>query len=369
MALPNAKHGTRSNLADWTAYWHQVVAGRRGMGPAILRAALRLGEWGYRAAVAWRNRRYDRRPELVHRVEVPVVSVGNLTVGGTGKTPLVVYLARQLRRRGLRVAVISRGYKSPEGSVNDEALELERLLPDVPHLQNPDRVQAARVAIRELESQVLLLDDGFQHRRLGRDLDIVLLDALCPWGHGHLLPRGLLREPIHALRRAQAVVLSRCDLVDRETTEAIRRQVDQVAPGMLWCQARHRPRGLLAASGRRRDLDHLAGLSVAAFCGIGNPQGFRRTLEQLGCRLRGFRSFPDHHLYQRSDVEELQHWAARLGAEAVLCTGKDLVKLGVDRLDDLPLWALEIELELVQGEAELLELLEKTVQARPELPT
>ncbi len=351
-------------MPDWTAYWHQVVSGRRGVLPAVLRGALWVAQGGYRVAVAWRNGRYDRRPELAHRVAVPVVSVGNLTVGGTGKTPLVVYLARQLRRRGVRVTVISRGYKSPEGSVNDEALELERLLPDVPHLQNPDRVQAAQVAIEELEAQVLLLDDGFQHRHLARDLDVVLLDALCPFGHGHLLPRGLLREPLSSLRRAHAVVLSRCDLVEPEQIRAIRRQVEQVAPGLVWAQARHRPRELRAASSRRESLETLRDVPVAAFCGIGNPQGFRLTLQRLGCRLVGFRTFPDHHLYQREDVESLAAWAARSGAQAVLCTGKDLVKLGVDRLGQLPLWAVQIELELLEGEAELLQLLDQKVLAK-----
>ncbi len=354
-------------MPDWTAYWHQVVAGRRGVLPAVLRGALWLAQGGYRAAVAWRNRRYERRPELARRVAVPVVSVGNLTVGGTGKTPLVVYLTRQLRRRGVRVAVISRGYKSLQGSVNDEALELERLLPDVPHLQNPDRVQAAQVAIEELEAQVLLLDDGFQHRRLARDLDVVLLDALCPFGHGHLLPRGLLREPIASLRRAHAVVLSRCDLVEPEQIQAIRRRVEQVAPGLVWGQARHRPRELRAASSRRESLQTLRDVPVAAFCGIGNPQGFRLTLQRLGCRLVGFRTFPDHHLYQRGDVEGLGAWAARTGAEAVLCTGKDLVKLGVDRLGGLPLWSVQIELELLEGETELLQLLEQKVLSRIDL--
>src|SRR5262249_25329340 len=132
--------------------------------------------------------------------------------GGTGKTPCVEYIARFYREMGLLVAILSRGYGAEHGP-NDEALVLEENLPDVPHLQGADRVGLARAAVQELESEVLVLDDAFQHRRLARDLDIVLVDATNPWGHGHLLPRGLLRESPHGLRRAGVVVLTRCDQV------------------------------------------------------------------------------------------------------------------------------------------------------------
>src|SRR5262249_10280904 len=144
------------------------------------------------------------------RASVPVVSVGNLTLGGTGKTPCVEYVARFYRERDKRVAILSRGYGAEEGH-NDEALVLEANLTDVPHLQAADREALAAVALEELESEVLVLDDGFQHRRLARDLDLVLIDATNPWGHGYLFPRGLLREPVSGLRRADAVILTRCD--------------------------------------------------------------------------------------------------------------------------------------------------------------
>src|SRR5262249_5942270 len=145
-----------------------------------------------------------------HRAPVPVVSVGNLTVGGTGKTPCVEYVARFYRQLDRRAAILSRGYGSAGGH-NDEALLLEENLPDVPHLQGADRVALAAAAVEELESEVLILDDGFQHRRLVRDLDVVLVDASNPWGYGYLLPRGLLREPKSSLRRASVVLLTRCD--------------------------------------------------------------------------------------------------------------------------------------------------------------
>src|SRR5437870_5928929 len=143
---------------------------------------------------------YERGWNERRRAPVPVVSVGNLTVGGTGKTPCVEHVARFYRSRGLRVAVLSRGYGAAAGR-NDEAMVLEENLPDVPHLQGPDRAALAFTAVEELESEVLVLDDGFQHRRLARDLDLVLVDATDPWGQGYLFPRGLLRESPASLRR------------------------------------------------------------------------------------------------------------------------------------------------------------------------
>ena len=240
--------------------FYDLISGRRrGVGATALRALLACGELPYGLAVRLRNRRYDRDSSAVTHVGVPVVSVGNLTVGGTGKTPMVKWIARQLREQDRRVAILSRGYRAEEGAKNDEALELEESLPDVPHLQNKDRVAAARTAIEELDSQVLLLDDGFQHRRLGRDLDIVLIDATAPFGYGHLLPRGALREPISSLKRADVVCLTRADSVRSEARDVIRQRVSRVAPAALWCEAAHRPDRLINCVGVDRPLAALSG--------------------------------------------------------------------------------------------------------------
>jgi tetraacyldisaccharide 4'-kinase len=339
----------------------------------LARAVLQAAEVPYTCAVRWRNRQFDRGRKAIERVGVPVVSVGNLTLGGTGKTPLVEWLARWFRDRGVRVTVISRGYGAEAGARNDEALELEQKLPDVPHVQNPDRVAAARMAIEEFECQVIVLDDAFQHRRIHRDLDIVLLDALEPFGFGHVFPRGMLREPISGLSRASVVALSRANLVDaaeRERTKAI---VRKHAPAALWLECNHAPRELRSASGAKKgselfsgnapsddsgsrfqenSSDPFFGKPVAAFCGIGNPAGFCRTLEQCRFNVTAFREFPDHFAYQRADVESLAAWATGLPVEAVLCTQKDLVKLGVDRLGPRSLWAVTIGLEIAAGQAE-----------------
>ncbi|MCA9241181.1 MAG: tetraacyldisaccharide 4'-kinase [Planctomycetales bacterium] len=332
--------------------FHETVSGRgRGIQHRVLRVLFWLAQWPYRLAVWGRNRRFDRNPDAVCRVEVPVISVGNLTVGGTGKTPMVKWLARRLRSQGVRVAILSRGYGAEQGSVNDEALELEQALPDVPHLQDPDRVKIARIAIQELDSQVLLLDDGFQHRRLARDLELVLLDATEPFGYRALLPRGLLREPTGALRRASVVCLTRADMVDAEARRAVQAEVQRRAPSALWCEASHTAQRLVNSAGVSEGLEHLAGKQVLAFCGIGNPAAFRHTVEALGCRLAAWREFPDHHAYSRADIESLAAQAA--GAELAICTHKDLAKIHNESLGETPLWALEIEMSLLAGEAEL----------------
>jgi len=312
----------------------------------------------YTAAVVWRNRRYDRGRAKSFAVEVPVISVGNLSLGGTGKTPLVEWIAQRLREQQVRVAIISRGYGAEDGKRNDEALQLEQSLPEVPHLQNRDRVAAARVAIDELEMQCLVLDDGFQHRRLRRDLDIVLLDACEPFGHDHVFPRGTLREPPGGLRRADVVMLSRADLIDSQQREAIRHRVRQLNPQADWLEACHEPRCLLASSGAQQPIDTLTGQRIAAFCGIGNPQGFRHTLTATGVHTKAFREFPDHHQYTRDDIADLTRWAEDANVAAVLCTHKDLVKIGIDQLGSRPLWALTVGLKITVGE----ELLEERLQ-------
>jgi len=291
-----------------------------------------------------------------------VVSVGNLTLGGTGKTPLVEWLAHWFCERGVRVALISRGYGARSGTANDEALELAEKLPGVPHLLDADRVRAAERAVREHEARLILLDDGFQHRRLFRDLDIVLVDALEPLGFGHVFPRGTLREPLAGLGRAQAVVLSRADLLDAAARAALHGELSQYAPQAAWIEAAHAPRTLVSAAGKTEAVESLAGRSIAAFCGIGNPAAFRATLERCGYRLAAWREFPDHHRYGSEDVQALSAWAAGLDVSAVICTQKDLVKLTSSQLAGKPLWALSIGLEILTGQEQLEKLLSPLVE-------
>ena len=328
--------------------WRAVVRGTaRDPAAFVLRRLLWGARLPYAAGVWWRNRRFDRGRE-VHRVGVPVISIGNLTVGGTGKTPCVEYVARLLREHDYQVAILSRGYGSEAGR-NDEAMVLEENLPDVPHYQGRDRVGLAQTAIEESESEVLVLDDGFQHRRLARDLDVVLIDATDPWGGDYLFPRGGLREPKSNLRRAALVILTRCDAVSTEIVSDLENEVRRIAPALPIVRTIHAPLDLVNGKDRQQ-VELLRGRKVRAFCGIGNPEAFRRTLLSLGADLRELRAYPDHHSYTRTDVDELQRWAAALPADAwVVVTQKDWVKLRLDELGGRPFWALRIGLEFQSG--------------------
>jgi tetraacyldisaccharide 4'-kinase len=344
------------------ARFRALVSGQtRGLWPALQRGGLRLASVPYGLVVRVRNALYEWGWNERRRAPVPVVSVGNLTVGGTGKTPCVEHVARFYRSRGLRVAVLSRGYGAAAGR-NDEAMVLEENLPDVPHLQGPDRAALAATAAEELESEILVLDDGFQHRRLARDLDVVLLDATDPWGHGQLLPRGLLREPPSGLRRAGAVVLTRCDQVGSAERGRLREAVARLAPGGPVVETTHRPVGL-GNGARAAPLDRLHGRPAAAFCGIGNPEAFRRTLRDLGADVVAFRTFPDHHAYARADVDELRAWARRQATDCVVVTTqKDLVKLRLTDLGGRELWALRIQLHVESGQEEFDRKLEEVIR-------
>ncbi len=345
-------------------YFLSLIRGdRRGIWYSLQRLALRCASVPYGLATGWRNWLFDRGWKKSWAVSVPVVSIGNLTVGGTGKTPCVEYVARFLRTLERRVALLSRGYGGGEGR-NDEARVLEDNLPDVPHLQGRDRAALAQVAIEELESEVLVLDDGFQHRRLRRDLDVVLIDATQPWGYGYMFPRGLLREAPRGLRRAGLVMLTRCDLVGADKVVELRGRVERLAPGVPVVQTTHRPAAWVNARLTTAPLATLLKEDVAGFCGIGNPEAFRHTLTKLGMKVVAWRVFADHHQYTRNDVDSLQTWARQLPpGTKVVTTQKDLVKIRLEQLGGRELWALQIQLEVVQGKEVLEEKLKTVVNA------
>ena len=343
-----------SGLFDPTRFRSLVSGQWRGVVPTVLRAGLAAAERPYTWAVARRNRWYDAHPEAAVRVGVPVVSVGNITLGGTGKTPLVEWLVRWLSNRGVRPVIVSRGYGARRGQPNDEALELSQKLPGVTHVQNPDRVAAAREAISHHAAEAIVLDDAFQHRRIARDLDIVLLDALEPFGFERVFPRGTLREPLAGLRRADVVILSRANLVDPPAREEIRRRAAALSPAALWLEAAHRPLELVARDGRRALLAELRGRRVVAFCGIGNPAAFGRTLADCGVNTAATVPFPDHHAFGDTDLNHLARLAESHQADALVCTEKDLVKLRpLSAAPALPLWAVRIGLSFLSDTAAL----------------
>lgn len=311
---------------------------------------------------------YDRRWLRSTRVEARVVSVGNLVAGGTGKTPCTVLLARVLRERGHKVAVLLRGYGRrgrgvvaasegagpfrPFDAVGDEALVLCRHLPGVPVVVGTDRVRAARWAIARFGSRLLILDDGFQHRALARDLDIVLVDGREPFGFGHLLPRGLLREPPEALRRAAVIVVSRADRCPdlaalRDRLEALNGQAPVLA-------ARHEAVRLLRLPAwEDRPLAEFQGAPVFAFSGIADPASLVDLVGGLEARLVGLRTFSDHHVYTAEETAALAAEARRAGAQAVVTTEKDAVRLP-ETPESPPLFVLEVAMRLLEDGLEVL---------------
>lgn len=339
-------------------HFKAIVSGqRRGIVSAAVRGVLAAAEPIYGAVIARKNRQYDNGSRTITRAGVPVISVGNLTVGGTGKTPFVVWLAKWFQQQHIKVVLISRGYGQRSGP-NDEAREIAASLPAVPHVQNPDRVQAAQQAIAEHGAEVLILDDAFQHRRIARDLDIVLIDALQPFGYGRLLPRGLLREPVANLARAHVVALSRADAVSAERREELRGTVQKLAPQAAWLELVHQPVALIEHTGQSEPLSEWQSKKIAAFAGIGNPSGFEHTLATCGLNVAAFRALADHQEYTPAVVESLVAWlSSTKEIEAAICTHKDLVKLPQATLGDVQLRALQIALQITRGEQELTTLL------------
>lgn len=319
----------------------------------------------YGAVVGLHGRLHDRRWLPSEKLDVPVLSVGNLTVGGTGKTPMVIWLARELERRGFRPGILARGYSRASGSdpgLNDEGRMIERATGGIPQVQRPDRV----VGGHELISQgcdVIVLDDGFQHRRLRRDVDLVLVDATRPWGLEacgeappvkSILPRGLLREPPRALARAQALVLTRTDQVSASELERLEDELERDALGVPRIFSIHKPKRLVELqSGAESPLSSLAGTEVELLSGIGNPEGFERSLETLGARVKKHHKRPDHHEWSAEDLADVG-----AGDVRVITTAKDGVKL--EKLGEPAgsIQVLEIELEITRGDSVLSALLD-----------
>jgi len=264
-------------------------------------------------------------------------------------------IAGWLAAAGRSPVIVSRGYKA-NGGANDEALLLRENLPTVPQVQNPDRVSAVQQVVAQQLGNVVVLDDGFQHQRLRRTLDVVLLDATDPFGGGHPLPAGFLREPISALTAADAVVLTRAGLATDDERSSIRHEVAKAAPNALWAELDFVPTTWRQFGSDPAPLGQLREKPVLAFCGIGNPEAFRRTLSELSVHIAAFESFADHHWYSQTDLAALADRAIDAGAAALVATQKDAVKLPMSAVGGLPLYALGIETHFRYGEEALHQL-------------
>jgi tetraacyldisaccharide 4'-kinase len=326
----------------------EVMAGL-GRGPcaAALRAAAAVAGAAYGGIIRGRNLLYDAGWKKSRRLTRPVVSVGNLSAGGTGKTVLVTQIARWLAEAGRRPAVLIRGYKGNSAAIgSDEAAMLRQSLPGVPVEADPDRLAAGnRLLAGPTPPDLFVLDDGFQHRRLARDLDLVALDATMGLAGplARMLPRGLLREPISSLRRAHFAVITRADQVPIDALDRLAERIASVAPHLPILRCRHAPTSLLVA-GQPRPVSDLQGVPYLAFCGIGNPEAFRRTAAGLPGLCVDFVAFDDHHAYSQADLAALDSRVRQAGAKALLTTAKDRVKL--DSLASaLPIWTVAVEVE------------------------
>jgi tetraacyldisaccharide 4'-kinase len=348
------------------SYWSNVLSGAEGgAGPALLRAATGVIEPFYSTAMRVRNRLFDAGMLPSHDLGRPTISVGNITAGGTGKTPMVRWLAEKLRERGRHVAVLARGYKSSSPAGGDEQIMLERALnggclPRVELLADPDRVRAAAGALRRDPSiDLFVLDDGFQHRRARRNLDLVLLNGPEPFGFGHVLPRGLLREPLAGLGRAGAIVVTHADQISAAEMAAIESQVRRYGPQIPVYRSVHEHVALwnsaAGAPDARRPMETLGQVPFFAFAGIGSPARLDQQLSRWGATCRGSRWFADHHAYSAGDLRELESAARSAGAEVLLTTEKDWAKLSDLPPDgDVPIWRIEMAMRFLDGDEERL---------------
>lgn len=326
-----------------------------------MRGALRGLSWPFQAITFVRRRAYRLGVLPVRAAAIPVISVGNITVGGTGKTPLVAWLVRLMREAGHLPAVLTRGYRASAsqgywlgggGGLADEAQEL-REATGAMVVVNPNRWAGARKAAID-GADVCILDDGFQHLRLRRDLDIVTLDATCPFGYDAVVPRGLLREPLGALRQAGAVVITRCDLVTADVVQAIRNRLAGLAPRALVAESVMKATRVRRFDGQVEELEDLENQPVWAFCGLGNPPAFYATLAATGANVVGATTFNDHHIYSAEDIAAIASQAELAGATRLITTGKDAAKLHA-LAAGRPMGWLEVELAITSGERELVQ--------------
>ena len=325
------------SLRTWVTRWW---AGEAGAAGRALHAALAPTEWAFRGIVAARNRAFDAGLMKTERVDVPVISVGNIGVGGAGKTPFAAWLAARLRDFGRKPAIALRGYGA------DEVVLHRELNPDIPVFAAARRVEAAREAVRA-GRDVVVLDDAFQHRRLARDLDIVLI-AVEGWNRApRVLPRGPWREGVSALARADVIVLTR-KTADRARSSEVAAEVSRIAPGRVVVECHLAPARLTplhAESIGARDVAWLAGKRVLAVAALATPELFLGNLRALGADVEGA-IYPDHHPFSADDVASI---VARAAGRAVVMTHKDAVKLRGLIPSSVSAYVLEQTVEIDRG--------------------
>lgn len=309
----------------------------------------------------------------IRKLDRPVVSIGNMTVGGTGKTPAALLLAALFKAKGYRPAILSRGYggKSSESvhvvsdgwsilsapeSAGDEPFMMAAAAPGIPVVTGADRYASGRHAVERLGADLLILDDAFQHRQLARDVDIVLLNADAPLGNGFVIPRGPLRESPRALKRADCIVLTGTE-PETVPVDGLRR-IRTGFPGIPVLTAAYRARDL-SKNDETVPVESMINKKILAFCGLGNPESFRRSLEKHGAEIVAFVTFPDHFRYTESDVRKIRARAEAANAQMLITTEKDAVKLRAFPDFFREVFILRIRLEVSPAGA-----LEKLIESR-----
>jgi tetraacyldisaccharide 4'-kinase len=375
----------QSRLNSWREKTEQyalgVIEGRNNSRPAtVLRSFLFGLSKVYQGAVLLRIWLYDQRLFRHHTLGCQVVSIGNLTVGGTGKTPVVEVFARELQQSGRRVAILSRGYRSAKVPLvkrtldrirgkrdpkapkvvsdgrrllldsehaGDEPYMLAANLPDVVVLVDKDRVKSGSYAISEFRTDTLILDDGFQYLSLKHRLEIVLIDKNDPFNNGHLLPRGLLREPPGNLGRADYIFITKSDGSD---TSPLREQIRKLNQHAEIIECSHRPSYLQDVfTGERFPLETLEGKKLTAVSGIAQPRGFEQSLEEMGGTILYRKRFADHHRFTQQEIIDVINRSIRCGANLIITTEKDAVRFPKIDRRDLPVYFLRVEIEIISG--------------------
>lgn len=370
-----------SRLEKLENYILSVIEGRRsGKRAALVAWVLKQHARIFHAVVQLRLWLYARGIFRHHTLGCQVLSVGNLTVGGTGKTPIVEVLARSLQQSGRKVAILSRGYKrvkpsplerlvhaltlrdrnSPPLVVSDgqrlllssavsgdEPYMLATNLPEVAVVVDKNRVKAGQYAISKMGCDTLILDDGFQYLSLKHRLDIVLVDRTNPFGNGELLPRGLLREPIKNIRRAGFIFITKSN---GDGAEELKARLRELNPHAEISECRHHARALQDVhTGERKSLEALKGARVGAVSGIAVPKGFEDELRRLGAEVVYHKRYADHHRYTQQEIIDVINKSIRRGAEMVITTEKDAVRFPLVERRDLPVFLLRVEIEMLSG--------------------
>ena len=382
------------DVEKWAA---DVIFGRvRGLGAALTRILFRGLSHVYGWIVRVRLKAYRQQWKEQIQLGTMVISVGNLTVGGTGKTPVVELLARTLHKRGRRVAILSRGYKSrkldepqqwgdlgpaecetlpkivSDGSgvqlesiyAGDEPYMLAKNLEGVGVVVDKDRVNGGRFAVRELEADTLVLDDGLQYLALDHEYDLVLVDQNAPFGtqNGALLPRGTLREPARNLCRASHIMITKCQ---GPTGKEVLSHLRSYNPTAEIMQATHAPQYLEQVfGGGRRSLEHLQGKYVAAISAIAVPESFENLLQTLGAQVEFHRTFTDHHPFTQAEIDRFMTRCIERDIELIVTTEKDAVRFPRPRELDVDIWFLRIEVEIIEGEGAWDRFIEHIVEPR-----